>query len=153
MCHLRNLQRDACVHLQSLQWCLTLCDPCSLPSSSVHGILHARILEWVSVSSCRGSSQPRNWTHNSCVSCTADRVFTHWATWETQRDVYIFPKFFMLLLLSCFSRVRLCTTPERAAHQAPPSLGFSRQERWSGLWVLRKKKRIKWRILLWFKVG
>ena len=34
----------------------------------------------------------------------------------------------LLLLLSCFSRVRLCATPETAAHQAPPSLGFSRQE-------------------------
>ena len=39
----------------------------------------------------------------------------------------------LLLLLSCFSRVRLCATPQRAAHQAPPSLGFSRQEHWSGL--------------------
>ena len=39
----------------------------------------------------------------------------------------------MLLLLSRFSRVRLCAAPEMAAHQAPPSLGFSRQEHWSGL--------------------
>ena len=35
-------------------------------------------------------------------------------------------------LLSHFSRVRLCVTPETAAHQAPPSLGFSRQEYWRG---------------------
>ena len=39
----------------------------------------------------------------------------------------------LLLLLSRFSRVRLCATPQTAAHQAPPSLGFSRQEHWSGL--------------------
>ena len=39
----------------------------------------------------------------------------------------------LLLLLSRFSRVRLCVTPETAAHQASPSLGFSRQEHWSGL--------------------
>ena len=39
----------------------------------------------------------------------------------------------LLLLLSHCSRVRLCATPETAAHQAPPSLGFSRQEHWSGL--------------------
>ena len=39
----------------------------------------------------------------------------------------------MLLLLSCFSHVRLCATPQTAAHQTPPSLGFSRQEHWSGL--------------------
>ena len=39
----------------------------------------------------------------------------------------------LLLLLSHFSRVRLCATPQMAAHQAPLSLGFSRQEHWSGL--------------------
>ena len=39
----------------------------------------------------------------------------------------------LLLLLSRFRRVRLCATPQTAAHQAPPSLGFSRQEHWSGL--------------------
>ena len=39
----------------------------------------------------------------------------------------------LLLLLSRFSRVRLCATPMTAAHQAPPSLEFSRQEHWSGL--------------------
>ena len=39
----------------------------------------------------------------------------------------------LILLLSHFSRVRLCVTPETAAHQAPLSLGFSRQEHWSGL--------------------
>ena len=39
----------------------------------------------------------------------------------------------LLLLLSHFSRVRLPATPQAAAHQAPPSLGFSRQEHWSGL--------------------
>ena len=40
---------------------------------------------------------------------------------------------YLLLLLSRFSLVRLCATPLTAAHQAPPSLGFSRQEHWSGL--------------------
>ena len=39
----------------------------------------------------------------------------------------------LLLLLRRFSRVRLCATPQTAAHQAPPSLGFSKQEHWSGL--------------------
>ena len=42
----------------------------------------------------------------------------------------------LLLLLSHFSRVQLCVTPEMAAHQAPSSLGFSRQEHWSGLPLL-----------------
>ena len=39
----------------------------------------------------------------------------------------------LLLLLNRFSRVRLCVTPKTAAHQAPPSLGFSGQEHWSRL--------------------
>ena len=39
----------------------------------------------------------------------------------------------LLLLLSRLSHIRLCVTPQTAAHQAPPSLGFSRQEHWSGL--------------------
>ena len=52
----------------------------------------------------------------------------------TQIKEYFFKKLLMLLLLlSCFSHVQLCETPQMAAHQAPPSLGFSRQEHWSGL--------------------
>ena len=43
------------------------------------------------------------------------------------------PSILLLLLLSCFSCVRLCATPQTAAHLALPSLGFSRQEYWSGL--------------------
>ena len=46
---------------------------CSLPGSSVHGILQARILEWVAMPSSRGSSQPNNWT---CISYTAGGFFT-----------------------------------------------------------------------------
>ena len=49
----------------------------------------------------------------------------------------------MLLLLSHLSRVRLCVTPETAAHQAPPSLGFSRQEHWSGLHFLLQCMKVK----------
>ena len=61
------------------QSCLTLCDPkdYSLPGSSVHGILQARVLEWVAMLSSRGSSQPRNQTQ---VSHSAGRFFTVWAT-------------------------------------------------------------------------
>ena len=47
--------------------------------------------------------------------------------------LYYWKLLMLLLLLSRFSRVRLCATPEMAAHQAPPSLGFSREEHWSGL--------------------
>ena len=48
-------------------------------------------------------------------------------------EVIIGNALLLLLLLSRFSRVQLCATPWTAAHQAPPSLGFSRQEHWSGL--------------------
>ena len=46
---------------------------------------------------------------------------------------FLLRELLLLLLPSRFSRVRLCATPEMAAHQAFPSLGFSRQEHWSGL--------------------
>ena len=60
---------------------LTLCDPmdCSMPGSSVHGISQARILEWVAISFCRGSSWPKDGTQ---VSCIAGRLFTVWTTRE-----------------------------------------------------------------------
>ena len=63
------------------QSCPTLCDPvdCSLPSSSVHGILQARILEWVTISFSRGSSQHRDRTR---VSRIGGRCFNLWATRE-----------------------------------------------------------------------
>ena len=84
-------------HLESevTQSCLTLHDPmdCSLPGSSIHGIFHAKVLEWVAIA----FSSAWNWKVKS------------------------------------LSFVRLCTMPETAAHQAPPSLGFSRQEHWSKL--------------------
>ena len=52
------------VYVLVAQSCPTLCDPmdCSPPGSSVHGILQARILEWVAISFSRGSSQPRDKT-------------------------------------------------------------------------------------------
>ena len=81
------------------QLCLILCDPmdCSLPGSSVCGILQARILEWVAMPSSRASFWPRDWT---CVSCIAGRFFTieppekpegrrGWDKWESSTDVYI----------------------------------------------------------------
>ena len=59
----------ACVHAKLLQSYLTLCDPtdCSLPGSSVHGILQTRILEWAAMPSSRGSSRPSDGTRVSCL--------------------------------------------------------------------------------------
>ena len=58
-----------CVHIHSLQSCLTLCNPMdySLPGSSVHGFLKARIVEWVAMPSSRASSQPRDRTPSLCL--------------------------------------------------------------------------------------
>ena len=60
---------------------VTLCDPmdCRLPGSSIHGILQARVLEWVAISFSRDSSRPRDQTR---VSRIAGRRFTIWATRE-----------------------------------------------------------------------
>ena len=59
------------VRAKPLPSCLTLCDPVdhSLPGSSVHGTLQARILEWVALPSSEGSSQPRDGTYVSYVPC------------------------------------------------------------------------------------
>ena len=68
-----------CVFVLVTQSCPTLCDliDCSLPASSVHRILQARIQEWVVIPFSKGSSWPRNWTQ---VSCSEGRFFTIWAT-------------------------------------------------------------------------
>ena len=58
---------------------------CSLPGSSVHGILWARILEWVAMLSSRGSSWPRHQTHVFCISCIGRQVLFCYATWKAQR--------------------------------------------------------------------
>ena len=63
------------------QSCPTLCDPIAY---TVHGILQARILEWVAVPFSRGSSQPRDWTQ---VSHIVGGFFTSWATREAQISV------------------------------------------------------------------
>ena len=72
-----------CVCTQSLSHGPTFCGPldCSLPGSSVHGLLQVRILEWVAIPYSRESSLSRDHTH---VSCIADRFFIHWATWEAK---------------------------------------------------------------------
>ena len=81
----------------SLQSCLTLCDPIdsSPPGSAVPGILQARTLEWVAIS------------------------FSNAWKWKVR--------------VKSLSHVWLLATPWTATHQAPPSMGFSRQECWSGL--------------------
>ena len=77
------------MYAQSLQLCPTLCNPmnCSLPGSSVHGILQARILEWIAMLSSERLFQPRDPARDSCFSFIAGRFFIHWATWEAPSNM------------------------------------------------------------------
>ena len=78
-------------------------------------------MEWVAIPSSGGSSRPRGRT---CVSCIGRQVLYRWTTWEAltkgQR-------------VKSLSRVRLSATPGTAAYHTAASMGFSRQEHWSGL--------------------
>ena len=98
------------------QSCLTLSNPmdCRLPGSFVQGIFQARVLEWGAIAFPATrilQYQSRN------IGNKKERV--------AKEEMPLLNM--LLLLLSRFSRVRLCATPETAAHQAPPSLGFSGQ--------------------------
>ena len=96
------------------QSCPTLCDPvdCSSSGLSVHGILQARILEWVAIPFPRGSSWPRDQTH---VSCIGRWSLYHWATREALPPAIILRPtefwrlhwVFSLLLDSSWSRCKL----------------------------------------------
>ena len=57
--------------------CMLSAMDCSLPGFSVYGVFQARILEQVAISSSRGSSQPRNWTHVSYISCIGRQILYH----------------------------------------------------------------------------
>ena len=70
----------------------------ALPGFSVHGISQARMLDWVSTSSSRASSWPRNQTCVSYVSCTGWWILYHWAPWEAQVSMYIY---LLLLFIVC----------------------------------------------------
>ena len=131
------------------QSCPTLCDPMDC---IVYGILQAKILEWVAIPFSRGSSQPRSQTQ---VSHLAGGFFTSWATREAHgntqtSDLRMFicsPVYHgeKLKTTSCpktrywlereksLSHVWLFETPWTIAYQAPLSMGFFRQEYWSGL--------------------
>ena len=94
------------------QSCLTLCDPmdCSLPGSSIHGIFQARVLEWGAIA----------------FSGVMPRQGKFWQKVSKKNSL-------QLSSVQFLSRVRLLATPWTVAYQAPPSMGLSRQEYWSGV--------------------
>ena len=109
----RNLHSSGTYSLvgvvQSLKSCPTLCNPmnCSPPGSSVHGILQARILEWVALPSSRASFRPRDWTRISYVSCIDRRVLYHWATWEAQSSRACVLNVCVKLIINVYSRWKI----------------------------------------------
>ena len=90
---------------------------CSLPGSSIHGLLQARILEWVAVPPSRGSSQCRDWTHISYV----------YLPWQAVSLPLALPGLVVKWKWKSLSCVRLFATPWTIQ-----SMKFSRSEYWSG---------------------
>ena len=98
------------VKVLATQSCPILCD-CSPPSSSVQGILQARILEWVAIPFSRGSSWPRDRAWVSCLACS---FFTVWATGEAVTvffvihswHLFFFHAFFFCLCAVLYNKVR-----------------------------------------------
>ena len=86
--HIFLSKHSVCTRAQSLR-CAWLCSP---PGSSVHGVLQARVLKWVAISSPRGSSWLRDWTCTSYDSCIGRWInfffffFGHWAPWEARQS-------------------------------------------------------------------
>ena len=88
---------------------------------------------------CSLPHQGQPWPHQCSLLAVAESpgntiyVVTDTDVYRRAHVAHIVLTSMLLLLLSRFSRARLSATPEMAAHQAPPSLGFYRQEHWSGL--------------------
>ena len=96
------------------------------PSNEYSGLISLKIY-WFDLLAVQGTFRSLLQHHSLKASILCHSAFF------TVSQAYTTTGKTMLLLLSCFSHVRLCATPQTAAHQASASLGFSRQEHWSGL--------------------
>ena len=98
----------------------------SQPGLSVHGILQARILEWVAIPFSRGSSQPRDWIQ---ISCIAGRIFTTEPPGSPAKEVWLFwPP---------------CCEEAQASHMERPCRGESRNSIDSENWGTRYRSPVK----------
>ena len=97
------------------------------PSKEIPGLISFR-MDWLDLLAVQGTLKSLLQHHSSKASILRCSAF-----FTVQLSHPYMLLLLLLLLLSRFSRVQLCVTPEIAAHQASPSLGFSRQEHWSGL--------------------
>ena len=144
------------MHAQSLQSCSVLCDPidCSPPGSSVHGILQAKILEWVACPPPDGLSNPGIKYHKHTAAAAAAKSFQSCPTLCDPIDgsppgfpvpgtlqartlewvaISFSSAWKWKVKVKSLRRVQLLATPWTAAYQAPRSMGFSRQEYWSAV--------------------
>ena len=112
------------------QSCPTLCDPmdCSLPGSSFHGILQARVLEWVAISFSQKKTRSKTFMKGRQEGKFNSKTVSSHRKWRCCH----LPIFYSRKMHS-LSRVRLFVIPWTVVYQAPLSMGFSRQEYWSGL--------------------
>ena len=85
-----NYRDFMCACMLSRVQCYATPTDCSLRGSSIHGILQAGILEWVAISSSKGSSQPRDWTRVSCITCTAGGFLTTEPPGKPRRDFIVY---------------------------------------------------------------
>ena len=107
------------MHVQSLKLCLTLCNPMDYSSlgSSVHGLLQARMLACIAMPSSRDSSQPRDWTCVSCVSCIVGGFFTDWATGKAiciYKHIHVY-KYIHLICLHIYPSVNCLLRKRKSA--------------------------------------
>ena len=115
--------QSVCVCTQSLQSCLTLCDPmdCGLPGSSVHESLQPRTLEWFAISFSRGFFQARDQSHISCVSRTAGGFFV---AEPPGKPAHVCVYICMFCVVLSHSVMSYSVTPWTVAHQVPLFLGI-----------------------------
>ena len=112
------------------QMCWTLCDPmdCSLLGFFVHGILQARIQEWVAIPFSRGSSRPRDLSWVSCIGRQILYPLSHQGSHSMAKDagkaVSVPSSAHSSLWLLCLSHPLLCTTGTEPVSQAPLLIGF-----------------------------
>ena len=114
--HFHVLEKEMATHSSVLAWRIPGTEePGGLPSMGSHRVGH----DW-----CNLAAAAAYFLALLPYFCSSNLLFEAWS---------IENRLLLLLLLSCFSHVLLYVIPEMAAHQASPSLGFSRQEHWSGL--------------------
>ena len=111
---------------------------CSPPGSSVHGISQAKILEWVTISFCRGSSQPRNQTHISMSPALAGKFFTTESSGQPRRTHTSY-------------KHQSCQVRPKTSQLTQCSLGSVTEDSWQGTKESQCRWKTPWtRALFWF---